>query len=87
MQDQFAATEEQQRQRRAAQAENDLDSVIVYGHQLAPGKPALTEFGQSVAKSGPKDCRTAYSTGGPKGDFGVFDLIHDAFTGKTCSWK
>jgi hypothetical protein len=86
MQDQFANAE-QQRQQRAAQAESDLDTVIVYGHQLAPAKPALAEFGQTVAKSVIKDCRTAYSTAGPKGEFGVFGLIDDAFTGKTCSWK
>jgi hypothetical protein len=86
MQDQFASTEEQHR-RRVAQAEQDLDGVTIYGHREAPVKPALTEFGKTVANSGPKDCRSAYTMSGPGGRFGVYDLLHDTLTGKPCSWK
>ena len=86
MQDQFASTE-QQGARRAAQAETDLDRVTIYGQQQAPSTPMLVQFGQDVAKSGPKDCRDAYATSGARGRFGVYDLLRDTLTGKSCSWK
>jgi hypothetical protein len=85
MQDQFATTD-QLRQRRAAQGESDLDRITVYGSQLAPATPALVQFGQTVNKSSPKDCRNAYTMSGAKNRFGVYDLLHDTFTGKPCSW-